>query len=157
MHCSRQHIHSPACPTSRENTLLTQCQCTNAEIQDPSSESSTGTMALRSLARLYRSAQLGSSEGSLLSICTPTLALRAPGTDLAVPSKPLLSWLQSCRDSLWLAAPKRKVGLSIQRRSDNGGAHLAQSAVLLQVSPHRRGMRNAGKHQKMVPVVSRCK
>ncbi|KAL0039570.1 hypothetical protein WJX77_002167 [Trebouxia sp. C0004] len=43
------------------------------------------------------------------------------------------SWLECWQDSSWLAVPKKKV------------------------SPHRRGMRNAGKHQKLVPVVARCK
>ncbi|KAL0045433.1 hypothetical protein WJX82_006494 [Trebouxia sp. C0006] len=54
-------------------------------------------------------------------------------TETLQPRWSLDSWLKSWQNSSWLAVPKKKV------------------------SPHRRGMRNAGKHQKLVPVVARCK
>ena len=127
-----------------------------ADVQGHLDKLSNDTMSLRSLARLVRGVPLASSEQPLLDTCNATTPLRVPLTDLLLPSNSLLSWLQSCQQSLWLAAPKRKVGLPV-RCTDLGVLGLPRFVLLMQVSPHRRGMRNAGKHQKIVPVVSRCR
>lgn len=67
------------------------------------------------------------------------------------------SWLKSWQDSSWLAVPKKKVSSFHSLRNFLEALEDFSGHPILQVSPHRRGMRNAGKHQKLVPVVARCK
>lgn len=69
------------------------------------------------------------------------------------------AWLQGWQESTWLAVPKKKVCWHCKHTCCRAWTDTTTiyKIVALQVSPHRRGMRNAGKHQKMVPVMSRCK
>ncbi|KAL3143505.1 hypothetical protein ABBQ38_002310 [Trebouxia sp. C0009 RCD-2024] len=90
-------------------------------------------MTSRCLARLFEQARLA----AVLQYSHISPAASLPGRiDIAEQLKWRWSpdaWWRRWQESLWLAVPKKKV------------------------SPHRRGMRNAGKHRKMVPVMSRCK
>lgn len=58
---------------------------------------------------------------------------------------------------VYLAGYAKEEGVSTLQIHHAVGHEIILKFMVMQVSPHRRGMRNAGKHQKMVPVMSRCK
>lgn len=92
------------------------------------------TMSLRSLARLFNRIQPAAR--STQAVGSHQAASLSPQFDSTEPLNwrwSLNNWLQSWQESSWLAVPKKKI------------------------SPHRRGMRNAGKYQRYIPVVARCK
>lgn len=114
-------------------------------------------MTFKNLARLFDRAPLAAS---LRQYCQSSQAVAALPVqhDVAEQLKwrwSLDTWLQGWQESSWLAMPKKKV--CHHYRYTRCRAWKDKKFMVMQVSPHRRGMRNAGKHQKMVPVMSRCK